>query len=295
MKLIGDTHFGKKFKTGVSLNRRGELEELFYSKFEKELNEPDELVVQLGDLFDSVIVDLNTIMRVFRIIHDASFKNKNTKFIFIRGNHDAQRDSAQTSAFDILEEMCLSLVNVKFVKDTLRIENKVFIGWDYFREKTLRELLYEIGLKDGDVLFGHFEEPVDPVLLEINNDVFSGHIHKQHCVENVNFIGSLLPIAFGEENDNSFMETLSLEELLSKNPNEFINKRIRVLLKDGEELPDNINCLQLIAKRSEKQSIVLDNEIEEVDMRKLFEEELSESGLVEELYERYNDKLHSNQ
>jgi hypothetical protein len=105
-------------------------------------------------------------------------------------------------------------------------------------------------------------------------------------------VGSLLPLAFGEEGDSTIMETVSLDELLSRNPEEIKNKRLRVLLNEGEELPDNIDCLQLIAKKSDITEVVLDNEIEEVDMRKLFMEELGPSGLAEEIFARYNDKLH---
>lgn len=293
MKLIGDTHFGKKFKTGVPLNRRGELEEMFFTKFEKELNEPSDLVVQLGDLFDSVIVDLNTIDRVYNIINQAYNNSKRTQFFFIRGNHDAPRDSAQTSAFDILEKMCAPMRDrVNFVVSPVRWRNNIFVGWDYFREETLRETFSKLNLSSSDYIFGHFEEPIEPVLLEIDNPVFSGHIHKAHTVGNVSFVGSLLPLAFGEEGDSTIMETVSLDELLSRDPEEIKNKRLRVLLNEGEELPDNIDCLQLIAKKSDITEVVLDNEIEEVDMRKLFMEELGPSGLAEEIFARYNDKLH---
>jgi DNA repair exonuclease SbcCD nuclease subunit len=294
MKLIGDTHFGKKFKTGVPLNRRGDIEELFYDKFQRELQSDAELVVQLGDLFDSPIVDLNTIMRVYLIIKTIAEKNPMKRFIYIRGNHDSSRDKAQASAFNILENMLIGVVNVRFVTDVYRMENKVFIGWDYFREDTLREVFNKVELKDDDVIFGHFEEPLNEALIDIPNTVYSGHIHKKHSVGNVHFVGSLLPLAFGEESDSYMMETVTLDELLNKNPEEIQHKRIRVILKEGEQLPDNVDCLQLIAKKSESNTVILDNEIEEVNMKKLFEEELSESGLFEEIYGRYNDKLHSN-
>lgn len=293
MKLIGDTHFGKKFKTGVPLNRRGELEEMFFAKFEKELNFDDRFVVQMGDLFDSVIVDLNTIDRVYNIIRNAYNNRKTTDFFFIRGNHDAPRDSAQVSAFDILEKMCAPMKDrVYFVVEPMRYNNNVLVGWNYFRQETLREIFDRLQLSAKDSVFGHFEEPIEPVLLEIGNPVFSGHIHKAHTVGNVSFVGSLLPLAFGEEGDSSIMETVSLDDLLSRDPEEIKNKRLRVLLKEGEELPDNIDCLQLIAKKSDITEVVLDNEIEEVDMRKLFMEELGPSGLAEEIFARYNDKLH---
>lgn len=293
MKLIGDTHFGKKFKTGVPLNRRGELEEMFFAKFAKELNTDKKLVIQLGDLFDSVIVDLNTIDRVYNIILCAYLTHENTNFFFIRGNHDAPRDSAQVSAFDILTKMCSFMSDrVYFVVEPVRYNNNIFIGWDYFRQETLREIFERLQLSAKDNVFGHFEEPIEPVLLEIDNPVFSGHIHKPHTVGNVSFVGSLLPLAFGEEADQTIMETVSLDELLSRDPEEIKNKRLRVLLNEGEELPDNIDCLQLIAKKSEKNEVVLDNEIEEVDMKTLFMEELKDCGLAEELYGRYYDKLH---
>lgn len=287
--LIGDTHFGRKFKTGVPIHRRGELETLFYKKFEEALYQDEKLTIQLGDLFDSPIVDLDTIDSVFTLIHRASRLRPNREFIFIRGNHDASRNSAQATAFEILIEMCGRLENVHFVTDTLRLGNNVFIGWDYHREEPLSETFKRADVKEDDVIFGHFEEPVDPYLLSVPNSVYSGHIHKKHDVGNIHFVGSLLPIAFGEESDDMIMETVTLDELKERDPESIKHKRIRVLLKEGEEAPDSLDCLQLIVKREDKEDnqIVLDVETECVDMRKLFDEELSESGMSEELYKKY--------
>lgn len=292
MNLIGDTHFGRKFKTGVPIHRRGELENLFYMKFAEALHQNANITIQLGDLFDAPVVDLDTIASVFVLIHRASTSHPNREFIFVRGNHDASRDSAQATAFEILIEMCSKLENVHFVTDTFRLGNNVFIGWDYHREEPLSETFERADVKPEDIIFGHFEEPVDTYLLSIPNSVYSGHIHKKHDVGNVHFVGSLLPIAFGEESDDMIMETVTLGELRERDPESIKHKRIRVLLKDGEEVPDSLDCLQLIVKREEKEDnqIVLDVETECVDMRKLFDEELSESGMSEELYKKYTLK-----
>ena len=40
MRFIGDVHLGRKFRTGVPLDRRGELEELFFKEFDRVLRKP---------------------------------------------------------------------------------------------------------------------------------------------------------------------------------------------------------------------------------------------------------------
>ena len=296
--LIGDTHFGKRFKTGVPLNRRGEIEQEFYNRFKELLGSNTELIVQLGDLFDSTIVDLETIMHVYEIIGKAALAKPNTTFVFIRGNHDSSRnETVNWTAFDTLIKMCARFHNIVFVKDVKRIGNKVFIGWDYFRDKPLSKVFEEVNLNETDEIFGHFEEPIDEAFWGIHNIVYSGHIHKKHFNEPIIYVGSILPIAFGEESDTAIMETVTLQELLDKKPEEIKHKRVRVILKEGETLPTDIDCLQLISKQEEVNEIdgevLLDTDIQEMDMKKLFEEELCLSGLAEQLFDKYIKKLNA--
>ena len=69
------------------------------------------------------------------------------------------------------------------------------------------------------------------------------------------------------------------------------NKRIRVVLKEGESLPTDVNCLQLIGKKENKSEtedgVQLDVALEDFDFAKLFKECLAKSGKGEELWAKY--------
>ena len=52
MKLIGDPHLGRVFKTNVPLDRRGEREVMMQNQFWDEIHSIDDLIVIVGDLFD---------------------------------------------------------------------------------------------------------------------------------------------------------------------------------------------------------------------------------------------------
>ncbi len=286
VKLIGDTHFGKVFKTGVPYERRGEIEEKFYEKFEKELNGSEEYVIHLGDLFDNVVVSFGTILRVYNLIKNAS--NSNKRFYFIRGNHDSQRNSLETSAFDILSVMFLNNLNVNFVTDYFYISDikSLLIGWDYHNDNSekIEEIIKE---EKPDFVLGHFDEVLPDYLFSYTGKVYSGHIHNAHKSGNTTYVGSLLPLAFGEESDDSLMMTLTLDEFLSKREDEIKDKRIRVVLKEGETLQNVRNCLQLVLQNVKKEeNVKLDVEMDSFDMRQLFKEELPEE-IFEEMYNEY--------
>lgn len=289
VKLIGDTHLGKEYKTGVPLNRRGEREALFFKEFERQLFTSACVVVQLGDLFDSFIVSLDVINKTYETIKKAATSAPERTFIFLQGNHDCSRDSAKTSAFYILSVLCNELKNVIFVlNEPINFKDLFIVPWSY--TKPLKTMLEGV-VKDKYVL-GHFEEPCDPYLLSLPNKVYSGHIHKKHTTGNITYVGSLLPIAHGEESDDSLFETVDLRAVLERSPESLKNKCVRVILKEGETLPVGIDCLQLIAKREEKEettNIKVDLDLESFKIEDIFNECLKDCSLTlrESLYSEY--------
>ena len=288
MRFVGDVHLGRTFKTGVPLNRRGEIEEKFWEAFIKVMQNPiQQKVVQLGDLFDSPVVDNDVLWRAYDVIRYGANKNPDTSFYFIAGNHDLSKDEADVPAIRILRELLRDCENVFFVVDVpLLVEDFTLIPWSY--TVPLGDFIKGINTPN---IAGHFEEPIDPALLNSGLIAYSGHIHKMHTNGNVRFIGSILPIAFGEENDAAIMETVYLDELLS-HQDRYHDKRVRVLLKEGEDLPADIDCLQLIGKRLDNPSEekeTLDVSLEDFDFKELFMKELGPSGKAEELWEMYNN------
>lgn len=286
MRFVGDIHLGRQFRTGVPLDRRGEIEEKFWEAFTKVMQKPiQQKVVQLGDLFDAPVVDNDVLWRAYDIIRYGANKNPDTTFYFIAGNHDLSKDEAEVPAIRILRELLRDCENVFFVLDVpMQVGNCTLIPWSY--TVPLGETLKDVNTSE---VAGHFEEPIDPELANSGLEVFSGHIHKGHTNGNVHFVGSILPIAFGEENDASFMETVELDFLLA-HKDRYHDKRIRVLLKEGDEMPTDIDCLQLIAKKiesKEEDKATLEVSLEDFDFKELFMKELGPSGKAEELWEMY--------
>lgn len=287
LTIITDTHFGRQFKEGVPLDRRGEYEEDMYHAFEQEIaNCKTHKFVHAGDLFDSPFVSNEVLMRVYNII--AKNWQLGVSYIFIAGNHDLSKDHNKFNytSFHILKTLLKNNNNITFVEDGCLIENGKYCYVPYSYSEDLSRYVEN----QCEYLIGHFEDPVPEKVAKFKNKKFSGHFHKRHMSEDGTFfIGSALPIAFGEESDDEFMETMTLDEYNSRNEEDLRYKRIRLLLKDGQELPTEFKCRQLIAKKvSENKELELEiKETGNFDLKSLFFECTKDSGMSEELWSRY--------
>jgi len=279
--IITDTHFGRTFKEGVPLNRRGEYESRILYDFGDFLeNDKSRIVIHAGDLFESPYVSNEVLMDVYTAIR-FHFKPL-THYYFIAGNHDLPKnDSITNSSFYILSKLLEPYCNVHFVFETEVVEDDILLV-PYNCE--LDELNGKI-----NYVIGHFDDPVPQTLAYYNGQKFSGHYHKQHVsYDGTYFIGSFYPIAFGEESDTDVMETMTLEEYNKRSEDELKDKRVRILLKDGEDLPIDHPCLQLIAKKEKKEEINLEVKLEDdFDFRILFYDCLKNCKNVDELWYRY--------
>lgn len=279
--IITDTHFGRTFKEGVPLNRRGEYESRILDDFGKVLNEDkSRIFIHGGDLFESPYVSNEVLMNVYTAIR--FYFKPLTHYYFIAGNHDLPKnDSVTNSSFYILSKLFEPYSNVHFIFETEVVEDDI--------------LLVPYGCElDGlngkiNYVVGHFDDPVPQTLAYYNGQKFSGHYHKQHVsYDGTYFIGSFYPIAFGEESDTDVMETMTLEEYHKRSEDELKDKRVRILLKDGEELPVDHPCLQLIAKKEKKEEINLEVKLEDdFDFRILFYDCLKNCKNADELWYRY--------
>ena len=291
--LVTDTHFGRLFKNGVPLDRRGEYEEKIYSDYKNFISSTNKrIVIHGGDLFESAFVGNEVLMRIYDLL-DQNI-NLQTEYYFIAGNHDLSKDETKQkySSFHILSELMKGYENVHFVEDNaVTVGNKVLlVPYNHF--KSVEELVQEKITPQIECVIGHFEDPVPQCISDLNKFKLSGHYHKRHtATDGTFFIGSFYPIAFGEETDNSVMETMTLDEYNSRNEEDLRDKRVRVLLKDGEELPSEFKCLQLIGKKlDEATSIDLEVKSEkEFDFKDLFFESLSGCSIADELWTRYID------
>lgn len=290
VSVITDTHFGRTFKEGVSLDRRGEYEAKILDDFGEFLSHPQtNIVVHAGDLFDTPEVNYEVLLKVYSKIRNAALENPLVCYYFIAGNHDLNRDDSKNEhcSFRLLQILLKTERNVEFVLENLvvRRDNAVIdlFPWDYKNEefKVFPEANYAIG---------HFNDPVPEAIANFKGVKLSGHFHKRHLTaDGTFFVGSFYPIAFGEESDDSEMITLTLNQYENMNNEELKNKRVRILLKEGETLPVEHDCLQLIGKKvSEEKEVNLEvTQCEDCDFKQMFFECLKDCKLRDELWTAY--------
>lgn len=291
VSVITDTHFGRTFKEGVSLDRRGEYEAKILDDFGEFLLYPQtNIVVHAGDLFDTPEVNYEVLLKVYSKIRNAALENKDeTIYYFIAGNHDLNKDDSKNEhcSFRLLQILLKTEKNVEFVLENLvvRRDNAVIdlFPWDYKNEE------FKV-FPEANYVIGHFNDPVPEAIANFKGIKLSGHFHKRHLTaDGTFFVGSLYPIAFGEESDDSEMITLTLNQYENMNNEELKNKRVRILLKEGETLPVEHDCLQLIGKKvNEEKDINLEvTQCEDCDFKQMFFECLKDCKLRDELWTAY--------
>ena len=290
VSVITDTHFGRTFKEGVSLDRRGEYEAKILDDFGEFLLHPQtNIVVHAGDLFDTPEVNYEVLLKVYSKIRNAALENPLVCYYFIAGNHDLNRDDSKNEhcSFRLLQILLKTERNVEFVLENLvvRRDNAVIdlFPWDYKNEE------FKV-FPEANYVIGHFNDPVPEAIANFKGIKLSGHFHKRHLTaDGTFFVGSFYPIAFGEESDDSEMITLTLNQYENMNNEELKNKRVRILLKEGETLPVEHDCLQLIGKKvSEEKEVNLEvTQCEDCDFKQIFFECLKDCKLRDELWTAY--------
>lgn len=313
--IIGDVHAGRRFEIGVPLARRGERERLVMRQFGAELdrleNDGIKAIVQVGDIFDKFRVSNEVVTEVADAI-ELRARRWIDKMIFImRGNHDASRDFEKISSFTILQRMLADQPNVVFISSASGHEylNGMHIGFvPWHPLKTAAEMVDDLEEDPYDVIFGHWDvldfgednPNVIPVeaLKKKTKKVFTGHDHnaRDRTLDglDVTVTGSMQPYSHGEDKHGFMYVTMTLAELEKIEPAVVKDKCIRVLLEDGETLPDDIDCLQLTAKRvssSEEEDTTV--ELGDFDMEGLFYEAFQEAAVSDDVMAEMLEKFHA--
>lgn len=259
--LIGDPHFGRNFRNGCPLNRRGDRERLQREQFRAELDTPDvDVVVMVGDLFDQPVVPLSVLSQVINDVVEAAQARPGVTFIYMAGNHDLSRILEQQGAWDIFALAVGWLENVIVIDSPYCHKDIVCFPWDW--SMTAIEQVEALGPCEGvEAVIGHWDMmsfggdeshmcPVEALQQAFGAEVaiYSGHYHEEKDYEiagtTVHCTGSLQPYAHGE---GDMYVTLTLAEAL-ETTEDLTNKVVRIRLQPGETMPD-INCLQLTGVR----------------------------------------------
>lgn len=274
-KLIGDPHLGRVFKTGVPTHRLGDRERLVEEQFYAEISDRTSVpVIIMGDLFDKYSVPESLVLWTADKLNEAA----RWKDIYVlRGNHDLSRDEEKRGSFDVLERLCPKVV---FVKDFWEIVLPNHVGrlllFGYNAFKSAAELV-DVLPRNLNYLaaFGHYDltshgsdfnlVPTEVFAQLKIPTVYTGHIHRAQTIERhgvtVHAVGSMQPYAHGEqaEGDPRY-QTLTLDEFNARNPEDFENVNLRILLKGDEVFDTQLDCLSLVFKH------IADDETEPLDV-----------------------------
>lgn len=272
-KLIGDPHIGRKFKTGVPVHRLGEREASVKNQLYAEVASTDNTpVIIMGDLFDTYSIPDELTLWVSETLNEAA----QWKEVYVlRGNHCVSRDAEKRGSFDVLEKLCPNVVFVKGVWE-IQLENGylALFGYDAFKSAT--ELANQLTVNCNYLAaFGHYDltshgsdfnlVPTEVFAALKIPTVYTGHIHRAQTIERhgvtVHAVGSMQPYAHGEQAEGDLLyQTLTLDEFNARNPEEFENVNLRILLKGDEVFDTQLDCLSLVFKH------IADNEAEPLEV-----------------------------
>ncbi len=276
-ETLGDPHLGRKFETGVPLHRRGDREHMQREHFRNALmNAKAPVHVTMGDLFDKFIVPPEVVLYAAATYMEAASINGNTLYVILRGNHDVSRNRDKASSWDLFCALVDQHPNVWAIdEEPAVLEDMVFIPYDPFSYEHL-----ELHLNESiETAFGHFDivdfggHNVAPTKLLAKYGIktlVNGHDHlaREFDRDGVHVVvtGSMQPYTHAEDQTGELYVTLTLEELAKS---DLRNKNVRVLLKDGETLPEDLDCLSLTAKRvAVDETVTVDTtEFESLDVK----------------------------
>lgn len=302
LTILGDVHLGKKFVTGVPKHRVGEREVSVWKDFENSvINCTTKYHVQVGDLFEAFIVPPEVVLRAYEAY---AVGNPNTLYFVLRGNHDASRDTNKASSFDLFTQMCEHLGNVIVIKDeVVQYSPFAFIPWHPFNSAA--EQAKQLAGKQYEIVFGHFDlesfggsdHNLIPTkeLVGVTPRIVTGHIHTPKVFEQdgieVVVTGSMQPYSHGEDPEHKLYVSLTLDELKGQ---DLSNMNVRILLKEGEEMPE-IDCLSLTFKKIDQEEPDdvgdIEVEFEDFNIENLFTSCLKDNQVGGSIADQINAKF----
>lgn len=266
--LIGDPHLGRRFETGVPLHRRGEREKRQLDRFIEELNTPDvDYNIMVGDLFDHPHVGYGVTVAAAQAYLEAAERNPDTLYVAMAGNHDLPRNLGIVGAWEAFSAMIPDgHRNIDVTKGVFTVRGDVAVfPWDWSKsavEQVAALAACRPKINMPSVAIGHWdlksfggdESHMAPVA-ELHAlgvaAIYSGHYHTAGDYEVgggvVHCTGSMEPYSHAEDPDGEIYVTLTLEEALDGR--DLTDKCVRVLLKDDEEIPSDLDCMALSYKR----------------------------------------------
>ena len=264
---IGDPHLGHTFKTGVPHHRLGQREQVVMHRFEALLMEAGQdkadLCVCMGDLFDVHTVDNDLVHEVYRMYQEATTNYPDTTYVLLKGNHDWHRDHRRTASFDILHELLQNIDNmvVALHPQLLHMKDGTTYGlfpWMPPEPKTALEWAQEVC--KGETIaaaFGHWDSawsahniiPASHLISQGIKHIYTGHEHTPRVIQEqectITWTGSMMPYAHGQDPTHTLYRTLTLDQYMDLDQDEFHPYCYKVCLTKGESLPYMLDAWEI--------------------------------------------------
>lgn len=296
---IGDPHLGRRFETGVPSHRRGERERRQLERFKAELNEDCDINVCVGDLFDHPQVGIQTVLDAVDAYEEAAEARPDTFFIAMAGNHDRSRNLAAVGAWELFKRLIgddwdnIRVVDTPQAFTTADREQLVVVPWQWDRTAleqieplpTEEEVTLVIGHWDLESYGGSTDHlaPTKAIMERFPNaQITTGHYHLagDYKVDGIDVVctGSLEPYTHAEDPEGELYVTLTLEQLAETPEETLRDKAVRILLRDGDELPVGLDCYALTGKRiaDDADGPDLEHELGAFDWGKILDKHLAE-------------------
>jgi len=228
--IIGDIHLGNPSHLNFQIP--------FLKSMIDYANENNiKCVTFLGDIFDNRTSTNTLALHAFNDTLQSLY-NSNIEVIILKGNHDLYyRKDSKVSPLDIV---CKGYDNIQLVSDSLRIDNRLYIGWQ-FDTDTLPKLM-----KD-DIVYGHFEikdfymtktykstHGFDLVKFKDVKQVFSGHYHTKQVVGNIMYTGTPYQLNYSDFGDVKCLHVYDHDTNEIKVIDTMINTHLKAYVENGK-------------------------------------------------------------
>lgn len=323
IKLLGDVHLGKRFKTNVPLHRRGDRERMQWAEFEAHLNDvsPGDVHVQVGDLFDEPVVPYGVIYRAARAYADAAARNPLVTYILYPGNHDRSRDVEKVTAFQMFKLILTGMApSVRIYEEPGVITelepvftHHIFLPWHPV--KTAKELVADaadqiaksVAQATEVIVYGHWDVdrrqeasdnyvPAAELAALGVTKIVTGHDHNKRdeviAGVQVHVTGSMQPYDHSQDAEGRLYVTRLLAEVLAE-PDSFVDKNLRVMMARDEVLDIPIDCLSLTIVREgvEETNELGDVDFEAFNLDDLLDRAIKQVGLNDETAAKVREKV----
>ena len=320
--IVGDCHFGKKLHVDGFLDYQiSEFLKIIDYCAENQINN----IIQLGDWFDNrTSIDFKLVQRINHEIIQVLEEQKISVY-YCAGNHDIyyKNENSINSVKLLFGESDVFHIVSDYPEE---VDNILIVPW--ISQSNQTECLKAIKNTNCDICVGHFDiagfemskgylndKGMSKSIFKKFKKVYSGHFHLKGKQGNIEYVGSMCQLDWGDFEDakqiivfqNDKFESVQLtRELFHKielpneiNSDDFDKCILKIYLNDKLDkkqntILDNLIEHSILYETIDNSIILNDNQIDEVEnesMENIFTDYLSEQSEIDETDKQEINKL----